>query len=418
MTEPMPGPGDRRAYVWGIQAMRLSGLAALVATIYAAEPHPGLHGRGLAISLVLGVATAAWLALVAMDLRGHRITAPLAIMGVAGGLLAALQPNGPAIVVAAVACLAAGTNLGPRPSIPMAVASGAALAVAALFTGAPSLAVLGFLVIIGTALGMGLIRYEMVQRAVTAEELLAQTRRAARAEAEAAALNERTRIAREIHDILAHSLGALAMQVEAAQALLSQEEPDVVKALRCVERAGQLTRTGLTESRRAILALREDPGLLPDALAGLIGAEDGTAADALAGRTAVTEAQAAETAETATLTARTTLPARTTLTTRGEPRRLPPDATLALFRTAQEAVTNARKHAPGRPVSMELEFGDGEVVLEVVNQLADADTDRPLTHSGAGVGLTGLRERAELAGGTLEAGAVGTEWRVRARVPG
>ena len=405
MTEPMPGPGDRRAYVWGIQAMRLSGLAALVATIYAAKPRPGLHGRGLAISVVLAVATVAWLALVAMDLRGRRTTVPLAVMGLAGGVLAALQPNGPAIVVAAVACLAAGTNLGPQPSIPIAVASGAALAVGALFTGAPSLAVLGFLVIIGTALGMGLIRYEMVRRAVTAEELLAQTRRAARAEAEAAALNERTRIAREIHDILAHSLGALAMQVEAAQALLSQEEPDVAKALGCVERAGQLTRTGLTESRRAILALREDPGLLPDALAGLIGAEGGVLADGTAA-----EGMAAD--------GLTTLAAPTTLTTSGEPRRLPPDATLALFRTAQEAVTNARKHAPGRPVSMELEFGDGEVVLQVVNQLADADTDRPLTDSGAGVGLTGLRERAELAGGTLEAGAVGTEWRVRARVPG
>jgi signal transduction histidine kinase len=195
-------------------------------------------------------------------------------------------------------------------------------------------------------------------------------------------LGERTRIAREIHDILAHSLGALAMQVEAAQALLTKEEPDIAKAVRCVERAGQLTREGLAESRRAVHALRDDIGPLTESIGALVEADGGT------------------------------------MTTVGEPRRLPADAALALYRTAQEAVTNARKHAPGKGVALELRYDADAVRLSAANDLSDDAADRPLTATGGGFGLGGLRERIELAGGTLSAGREGDAWLVRAAVPG
>lgn len=372
---------DRRAYFWGIQALRSGGLVALTVTLFGVNPQPGLHERGLAITITLGAVALAWIGMIIFDIRKWRIEYPLALLSVSGGLLSILQ-TGPAIFVPAVAAFSAGSNLAPQVSTAITVAGALTLTVSALFIGGSTTAVLGFVVILGTALAMGTIRYAIAQRANQAEQLLEQTRRASAAETEAAVLGERTRIAREIHDILAHSLGALAMQVEAAQALLTQENPDIEKAVRCVERAGQLTRAGLVESRRAVHALREDIGPLSEMIGSMVEADGGT------------------------------------MTTVGEPRKLPADAALALYRTAQEAVTNARKHAPGKATAVHLRYDPDAVRLTVTNALAEADAARPLTDSGGGFGLSGLRERMELAGGSLDAGREGDDWAVRAVVPG
>ena len=254
---------DRKAYFWGIQALRSGGLVALGITLFGVSPKPGLHERGLAVTITLAVVAVAWIGMITFDIRKWPIEYPLALLSVSGGLLSILQP-GPAIFVPAVAAFSAGSNLAPQVSAAITVAGALSLTVTALVIGAPTSAVLGFVVILGTALAMGTVRYAIAQRAGQAEQLLEQTLRASAAETEAAVLGERTRIAREIHDILAHSLGALAMQVEAAQALLTQENPDIAKAVRCVERAGQLTREGLVESRRAVHALREDIGPLSE----------------------------------------------------------------------------------------------------------------------------------------------------------
>jgi signal transduction histidine kinase len=360
---------DRKSYFWGIQALRTGGLVAMTVTLFGVNPKPGLHGRGLAISITLAVVAVAWLGMVTFDIRKWRIEYPLALLSVSGGLLSILQ-QGPAIFVPAIAAFSAGSNLPPQVSTAITAAGALSLTMSALIIGASTTAVLGFIVILATALAMGMIRYAIAQRANQAEQLLEQTLRASAAETEAAVLGERTRIAREIHDILAHSLGALAMQVEAAQ-----------KAVRCVERAGQLTREGLVESRRAVHALREDIGPLSEMIGTLVEADGGT------------------------------------IRTVGEPRQLPADAALALYRTAQEAVTNARKHAPGKATEVELRFDADAVRLTVANALAEADAARPLTDSGGGYGLSGLRERMELAGGTLVAGREGDDWWVRAVVP-
>lgn len=381
MAGPTANLMDRKSYFWGIQALRTGGLVALSVTLFGVDPKPGLHGRGLAVSITLAVVTVAWLGMVTFDIRKWRIEYPLALLSVSGGLLSILQ-QGPAIFVPAVAAFSAGSNLAPPASTAITVAGALSLTVSALIVGASTTAVLGFIVILATALAMGMIRYAVAQRANQAEQLLEQTLRASAAETEAAVLGERTRIAREIHDILAHSLGALAMQVEAAQALLTQENPDIEKAVRCVERAGQLTREGLVESRRAVQALREDIGPLSETIGALVEADGGM------------------------------------MSTVGEPRKLPADAALALYRTAQEAVTNARKHAPGKGTRVELRYDADKVRLTVTNALAEADAARPLTNSGGGFGLSGLRERMELAGGTLDAGREGDDWSVLATVPG
>ncbi|MEU1627665.1 histidine kinase [Streptomyces sp. NPDC020096] len=384
---------DRAAFVWGIRAMRVAGLVAMLATTSGARPHPGGQGRPLAITCALIAVSVGWVGWLLTERHRRLMTAALAVMAVSGGLLGALTPHSTGVWVACVAALAAGGALKVEVSIAITAAAGLALAAGTLVVGGSTAIMLGYLVLIGAGLGVGLIRLGYTQRADQAELLLAQTQRARQAEAHAAALAERTRIAREIHDILAHSLGALAMQLEAAQALLAsdtlpQGDPSLAKAIGCVDRAGQLTREGLTETRRAVHALREDIASLPELLATLV---------------------ASHTTDDET--------ARPDLRTSGPPRPLEPDAALALYRTAQEALTNAAKHAPGQRVTLRLEYAADRVTLTAANPLPDPAAPRPLGATGGGYGLTGLRERAELAGGTLTAERVDNTWRVYVTIP-
>ena len=222
--------------------------------------------------------------------------------------------------------------------------------------------------------------------------MLAETRRAREAETHAAALAERARIARDIHDVLAHSLAAVSVNLQAAEGLLVSEtlpadNPELAKAIECVERAGTLTREGLAAARRAILALREDAAPLLDQLSSL------AAQYQAAGDAAIN------------------------LTVAGQPRPLSDQASQVAYRTAQEGLTNARKHAPGQPVTLALGFEPGQVTVTIENPLPPPDSQGPLAETGAGAGLTGLRERAALAGGTLEAGPVEGIWRVDLTIP-
>ena len=237
---------------------------------------------------------------------------------------------------------------------------------------------------------LGLTRHSYLLRAELAEQALAETRRAREAETEAAALAERPRIAREIHDALADSLAAVSVYLEAAEALLGMlptGSPELGKAIECIGRASVFTKEGLADARRAILALRDDAAPLSDQLAELV-KEYGTDGD---------------------------VPVDLVIT--GAPRPVPAEASLAVYRTAQEALTNARKHAPGQPVRLTLDYAPAELTMQVVNPLPTLDTERPLAASGAGYGLTGLRERAALSGGTLTAGPADGEWRVSLRIP-
>ena len=168
-------------------------------------------------------------------------------------------------------------------------------------------------------------------RAVQAEDTLAETRRAMAAETQAAALGERARIARDLHDVLAHSLAAVSVNLQAAEGLLTSgtlpaDNPELAKAIECLDRAGTATRDGLAAAKRAVLALRDDTAPLPDQLAALAGQY------AAAGDPAVT------------------------FEVSGEARPIPAEAGLTAYRTAQEALTNARKHAPGQPVTLRLGY--------------------------------------------------------------
>ncbi|AXK37296.1 sensor histidine kinase [Streptomyces armeniacus] len=221
----------------------------------------------------------------------------------------------------------------------------------------------------------------------TGFRLLAQERAARTAEAESAALAERARIAREIHDILAHSLSAQLVHLEAARLLIERGgEPDAV--LERVVVARGMAREGLAETRQALSALRGEMVPVEDFLR-TVAATEGAA-----------------------------------LEVTGESRALPAEAGLAVRRVVQEALTNARKHAPGARVSVRLDYLDGDEGDEVALEVRDSGggpAPGELAATGAGYGLVGMRERAELLGGTLESGPYegpdGRGFAVRLRVP-
>ena len=195
---------------------------------------------------------------------------------------------------------------------------------------------------------------------------------------------ERTRIAREIHDILAHSLSAQIVHLEGARLMLTQDA-DRDAVLDRVERAQRLARAGLEETRRALATLRGDAPAPDEALGAL--AEE----------------------------FRATTGRPCDLEIIGPSRDLSPAAGLAVVRTAQEALTNVRKHAPGARAVVRLRYEAAAIELEVrdsgsrTGEVPETDT--------SGYGLVGMRERAELIGGVLEAGPVKEGFRVYLRVP-
>jgi signal transduction histidine kinase len=221
-----------------------------------------------------------------------------------------------------------------------------------------------------------------------AEMLLAELEESREAEARAVALNERGRIAREMHDVLAHSLSALAVQLEGARLLARDRgtDPGVVDA---IEKAHHLAGSGLDEARRAIEALRGDDLPGPGRLAGLVESF---------GQHAGVE---------------------TTFDVSGQARELSSEARLALYRTAQEALTNVRKHAHPDRVDLRLRYGrEGtSLVVEDHGKTNGAEVASPLAMSGGGYGLSGMRERAELLGGRLVAGATDDGFRVELWLP-
>ena len=386
--------GDRVVNVTRvIDLIRAAGLVVVIITVSVARPRPGIEApRNLAVAVTLGLSAAAWIVWMLAEDRPRTNLASLAVMGAVGGVLAGLSPNSPGVAIGCAACFSAGVRLRTEVSLAVMAETVAAFLIAALLTGAPTGAVLGFPFAFAGVWSVSLTRREYLVRAQQAEHMLAETRRALQAETHAAALAERARIARDIHDVLAHSLAAVSVNLQAAEGLLAADSlpadnPELAKAVECIDRAGTLTREGLAAARRAILALRDDAAPLPDQLSSLAGQYRAV------GDVAVD------------------------FTVTGEPRPLSEQASLVAYRTAQEALTNARKHAPGQPVTLSLGFEAGQSRSPSPTRCRPPGRQGPLAATGAGAGLTGLRERAALAGGTLEAGPAGRTWRVCLKIP-
>ena len=374
--------------LWGTRSARaltLARLAGLAAVLWGTAnqllPHP--PGRAWAAPALMALAGVAWLAWMASRRFGAppRVTwACLALLSVAGGALAGYSPF--AVAFVAIACLGAAIAFAAEPAIAVGAAGFAALVISVLALGAP---VPGEVIAEGAfsavaALMIGTSRRQYLARTYQAEQLLAERVRADAERDRAAALAERNRLGREIHDVLAHSLGALSVQLEAAHAVLGTGQ-DQDKARRLVEKARRLAVEGLEETRRAVHALRDEPVDLAEQVAALAAREG-------AGLTVV-----------------------------GPPRALGTDAGLAVYRAAQEALTNARKHAPGAEVSVRLDFTPETTVLVVDNGATTDVAASELAGTGGGFGLQGMRERVELVGGRVRAERTTSGWTVEIAVP-
>ncbi len=216
------------------------------------------------------------------------------------------------------------------------------------------------------AAGVGLRRQEIraqrnLQRAIDVE--VAATERTM-----AAVVDERTRIARELHDVVAHAVSTMVVQAGAAEQVVDDDAEHVRAALASIRTTGA---DALAEMRRVVSMLRSDGDGSLSPQPGVAGLPDLVADARRAGLDA-------------------------TLVVDGDRQPLPPGLDLAAYRIVQEALTNVRRHARASAVRVHLTFAAGELRIEVSDDGAGPQTPLP------GHGLIGMRERAAVYGGTLE----------------
>jgi len=270
------------------------------------------------------------------------------------------------VVVTAVATVAGATTVGQQPSI-------TAVAIAA----------------IPVAVGV-IVRVRRGNR----EELEVAERRH---EGERALLEERQRIARELHDVVAHHMSVIAIQAEAGPYKIANPPSELVESFAEIRTSAL---SGLNELRRVLGVLRSDqPDTMPQpGLEDLPGLLDSARAGGVTVTTDVT----------------------------GTRRPLPDGVNLSAYRIVQEALSNAMRHAPGSKVQVKLFYGEAALVIEIRNDGvngAQADPAAPEQErwaglGGGGHGIIGMRERAAMLGGHLQAGPVSDdEFLVTAALP-
>jgi signal transduction histidine kinase len=229
------------------------------------------------------------------------------------------------------------------------------------------------------------------QRAADQLEAATRTERLRRLEAERALVEERARIAREIHDVVAHHVSGIVLHAGAAERQAQQgASPPVHDALHRIRDSGA---AALEAMRGVVVLLRrgeDEAGRRPQPT--LAELED-LVARARSGGQAVT------------------------LTVTGVARTLPEHLEVCAYRVVQEALTNAARYAPGSEVSVVLDYGAAVLAIRVLDHGVASPYILPVASMGAGMGLAGMRERVTAAGGRLDAGPEGAGWSVRADVP-
>lgn len=315
------------------------------------------------------------------------------LVALAGFLIAGNASNLAALLGGLVAAVSVGLD-GKRPLLGGLAAFGVAAAIAFEFGRGSytQLPIPGFLtpfLLIGAAFLAGrVIASRQVQLNQQRERANVLERDHANAIKEAAEA-ERRHIARELHDVIAHSVGVMVVQAGAARHVLTEKPEAARESLLAVETSGH---AAMSELRR---------------LLGVLGAaENGEAAPPLAPQAGIAnlEALVAHVKEAG-------LPVD--LKVEGDSRQVPPGVDVAAYRIVQEALTNALKYAGGAPTHTVVRYSAGAVDIEVVDE---GKLKAPA--EGIGRGLTGMRERVALFGGTLETGPeAGGGYGVHAHLP-
>jgi len=369
--------------------------AFVLVASFRSAPAPGMHGTGLVVTAILIAFCAATICAFQFDLATPvQFAVLLVVVGTAASLID-LQANRAAFVGVIPALAVAAFVLPVRLAVVLFTAALAAVSSAWLAVGGtPILSIaLNDFAIVGFFL-LSMLARRLSDSNEMAQTLLAELEQTRAAQAEAAVLAERQRLARDVHDVLAHSLSGLLLNLESARLLARQSTADA-QVGDAIDRAHRLAKTGLAEARRAIGMLRGDALPGPERL-------DDLAAE---------------------FEADSGVPCRVAVT--GPERDLGSNARLTFYRVAQEALSNVRKHASPERVEIRLDYAPAEARLVVEDYRRNARLAAPgiaaadgaAAANGAGYGLTGMKERAELLGGTLTTGHTRTGYRVDLRVP-
>jgi signal transduction histidine kinase len=362
-------------------SLRLVWLVGLTYAV-ASATSPGTSGRHLT-ALVLTATTAlgwgGWLA--SRHWHNDGLSAlSIAVLAASGGVIeAVLNHIGILVVGIAGMCAASLFELVPAAALAATGVVAATIGYAAHSSSATVIVNAASGAASGVVVGVG--RRQQDERARRDADLAVARQRTEVEHERAEVLAERNRIAREVHDVLAHTLSALSVQMEALDSLVASGA-DGTLVRNGLQRSRQLVVSGLEETRQAVRALRDEPVAVADQVA-----------------TAASDSGA-------------------DVTVVGTPRPLSAAHGLALVRVAQEALTNVRKHAAGAPTTVTLEFLQSSVRVTVANDIS-AGEQSTLASTGGGFGLRGMQERIELLGGSLSAGTSddASTWRVEAVVP-
>jgi signal transduction histidine kinase len=309
-----------------------------------------------------------------------------------GGLFGGGVPLFTALVAGVLAFYALGAHAGGgRAAVLGAVAGVLGLWTGVIVSGDLDVQSFGFSagLVVGAPWLAGRAQRSRTLREAALRELTAQMARDQEQRERIAVSDERARIARELHDVVAHSMGVMVVQAQGARRVLDREPERAREALRSIEDTG---RSALAEVRRSLGVLRHEgstAALEPQPGIGDLGGLVDHARDA----GLVVEVQV-----------------------EGEPLSLPPGVDLSAYRIVQEALTNTIKHAGAGRVLVAVRYGEEELELEVCDDGAGPQANG--SEPGAGHGLVGMRERVGLYGGDLWTGS-GSEagYTVRARIP-
>jgi signal transduction histidine kinase len=355
--------------------------------VFSSGRNPGLAGRDVAAVLAVGGFALGALGALTARYRRAAVRIIFAVMLLASSAaLVRLQPDGPGLAGLLAGLVLLAPRVPDRFPIALSIAGITCLAAVAVAVShdSPTLALLSAIAIVGFP-GMTLLARRLGQANHQAERLLIELEGTRAAQARAAGLAERQRLAREMHDVLAHSLSGLMLQLEGARMLVA-EDPSDPRLPGIIERAHHLGKSGLEEARRAIGMLRDDELPGPERLASL----------------------AAQFQEVSGVPCQ--------FTVSGQAYDLPSEARLTVYRVAQEALTNITKHACPERVEMHLGYEPRRTRLTVENFAMNNEPPRA-AGDGPGYGLTGMRERAELLGGELTTAITRGGFRVELRVP-
>jgi signal transduction histidine kinase len=269
-----------------------------------------------------------------------------------------------------------GWDARPRTSIPVLAASCGVI----VYWGVVSEFDAVFIWCVGLSMGWAFANASRCQ-----VDALERLRAAQETLADRAAADERRRVAREVHDVIAHTLAVTMLHLTGARLALAEGDAD--EALRGLTDAERLGRDSLAGLRRSVGLLTTDESATAPPAPGVDDLQQLVAQYVAAG-------------------------AQVDYHVTGAPCALPPEVGLAVYRVAQESLANAARHAPGARVTVALDVR-GPVRLVVSD---DGSSTVPV-QPGTGLGIPGMHERAAQLGGTLEAGPHGRGWRVELVAP-